>query len=159
MPRKLFALCLSMGLCGSAVWAADQDQAEIKALTEEFCSAIVSGDLSIIDRVFDSDPSNIYYDINEGPMVGLDRLKRIWRAATTNYDISAFSFSDDMRIDVWGDRALQTGTWTQTQLRKDGSSRDFEGRATILWKKTPEGWRAFHYHASITPPRPRRQGR
>ncbi len=159
MLRKLMLLTFVFFLLASSQSrASDQDVADIKALTEEFCQAIVSKDLSIIDRVFDGDPSNIYYDINEGPMIGLDRLKRIWRAATTNYTISAFTFSDDMKIEVEGVRALQTGIWTQTQLKPDGSTRDFQGRATILWKKTAEGWRAYHYHASITPPRPPRQG-
>ncbi len=148
--------CLALAFLAPLLRASDQDEAEIRALTEQFCQAIVAKDLTIIDRIFDSDPSNIYYDINEGPMVGLDRLKRIWRAATTNYTISKFDFSEDLKIEIDGERALQTGTWTQTQLRQDGSSRDFEGRATILWRKTAEGWRAYHYHASITPPRPAR---
>lgn len=154
--RRFTVTLLLLGAVSVALQAASEDEEQIRQLTTEFCQAIVSKDLSIIDRVFDSDPSNIYYDINEGPLTGLDRLKRVWRAATTNFTISQFSFSDDMKVDVFGDHALQTGTWTQTQESPDGTSREIVGRATILWKKTPDGWKAFHYHASITPPRRRR---
>lgn len=142
---------------GTPVYGAASDEQTIRALTQEFCESIVSKDLSVLDRIFDSDPSNIYYDINEGPLVGMERLRRIWRAAATNYTISRFVFTDDMNVQVTGDLAVQTGTWEQTQVQNDGSSRELVGRATILWKKTAEGWRAYHYHASITPPsRPRR---
>ena len=132
---------------------AQDPQAEIQAKTKKFTEAIVSKDLSILDQVFEKDPTDIYYDINEGPLVGFDRLKRVWTAATTNYTISKFDFSDDMKIIVDGNNAIQTGTWTQTQVAKSGASRDIKGRATILWRKKEGQWRVWHYHASITPMR------
>lgn len=132
-----------------AAFAADDEQ-EIRALTDEFCRSIVSKNLDVIDRIFDPDPNNIYWDINEGPLLGIPNLKRVWRAATTNYTISKFNFRPDMKVIVKGSEALQTGTWEQTQVG-GGSERNIVGRATILWKKTPGGWRVYHYHASITP--------
>jgi len=131
---------------------AQDPQAEIQAKTKKFTEAIVSKDLSILDQVFEKDPTDIYYDINEGPLVGFDRLKRVWTAATTNQTISKFEFNDDMKIIVDGNSAIQTGTWTQTQVTKTGT-RDIKGRATILWRKKDGQWRVWHYHASITPPR------
>lgn len=125
----------------------------IREKTKRFTSAIVSKDLSILDEVFEQDPNNIYYDINEGPLVGFARLKRVWTAATTNYTISVFEFNDDMKIWIDGDHAVQAGTWRQTQVSKDGQSRDIAGRATILWRKKDGEWRVWHYHGSITPPR------
>lgn len=141
---------------GTLALGADGDEQVIREMTQEFCQSIVNKDLTVIDRMFDPGPDNIFYDINEGPL-DFERLKRVWRAATTNYTISRFEFTDDMKISFAGDRAVQTGTWGQTQIQKDGSSRDIAGRATILWKKTPDGWRVYHYHASVTPPRQRRQ--
>lgn len=138
-----------------SVSAAPADEAAIRKLTDEFCAAMVAGDLSIVDRIFDQDPSNIYYDINEGPMVGTQRLKRIWQAATRNLRLTSFQFNDDLRIDIHNDHALQTGTWTQTQVQEDGSTRPIEGRATILWTKKNGGWKVYHYHGSITPRRAR----
>lgn len=149
---KLVGICLGL-LLATTGWAADGDVDQIKKLTLEFTGAIVSKDLSVIDRIFDNDAGNIYYDINEGPLTSLSRLKQVWRAATTNYTLAKFEFLPDMKILVKGDEALQTGSWTQTQQRRDGSSRDFSGRATILWKRTASGWKVYHYHASITPPR------
>lgn len=142
-------------ICCIFVKAAPADEAAIRKLTDEFCAAVVAGDLSIVDRVFDPDPSNIYYDINEGPMVGPQRLKRIWQAATRNLRLASFHFNDDLRIDIQGDHALQTGTWIQTQVQEDGSTRPIEGRATILWTRKGGDWKVYHYHGSITPRRNR----
>lgn len=128
--------------------------AEIKAKTEEFTKAIVSKDLSVLDKLFESQAGNVYYDINEGPLLTFERLKRVWTAAITNFTISRFDFNDDMKIDKVGDVVVQTGTWVQTQVAKSGASRDIAGRVTVLWRKSGNEWRVFHYHGSITPPRP-----
>jgi ketosteroid isomerase-like protein len=144
-------------LIASVAAQAQDPQQEIKLKTKKFTEAIVSKDLSILDQIFETDPTNIYYDINEGPLSGFERLKRVWTAATTNYSITRFDFGEDMKIMVDGDNATQVGTWTQTQASKSGQSRDFKGRATVLWRKRNGQWRVWHYHASITPPRPPRQ--
>jgi ketosteroid isomerase-like protein len=155
---KILRIVFVLLIAQVAIYAQDA-QSEIQAKTKKFTEAIVSKDLSILDQVFEKDPTDIYYDINEGPLVGFDRLKRVWTAATTNYTISKFEFSDDMKIQVDGNNAVQTGTWTQTQVNKTGQSRDIRGRATILWRKRDGQWRVWHYHASITPARsmPQRQ--
>jgi ketosteroid isomerase-like protein len=145
-----------MVAASSMAVASDGDEDAIRKMTQDFCKSIVDKDLTVIDRMFDAGPDNIYYDINEGPL-SFERLKRVWRAATTNYTISRFEFTDDMKVVVKGDEAIQTGTWEQTQVKKDGGSRDIVGRASILWKKTSDGWRAYHYHASVTPPRQRQR--
>jgi ketosteroid isomerase-like protein len=158
MKRLSFVLFLILAFGGPVVINGavfSEDQEEIKDLTEQFRKSILDGDLSVLDRVFDPDPSNIYYDINEGPLVGLERLKRVWRAATRNSRLTGFEFGDDMKIEIDGNRALQTSSWTQTQVQEDGASRNIQGRASILWHKTDDGWRVYHYHASITPRRMR----
>ncbi len=150
----LAALTLA-ALLPCAVPAQDAEQ-EIRAKTKRFTTAIVSKDLAILDEMFEKDPENIYYDINEGPLPGFDRLKRVWTAAVTNFSITRFDFLDDMRVVLFGDNALQTGRWVQTQVNKAGASRDINGRASILWRRKDGQWRVWHYHASITPPRPPR---
>src|SRR5919205_3470674 len=95
-------------LVAPLVVCAQDAQQEIQAKTKKFTEAIVSKDLSVLDQVFEKDPNNIYYDINEGPLTGFERLKRVWTAATTNYSITRFDFSDDMKIMVNGDNAMQT---------------------------------------------------
>jgi ketosteroid isomerase-like protein len=132
---------------------AQSPEEQIRAKTKKFTEAIVSKDLSVLDDVFEKDPNNIYYDINEGPLAGFDRLRRVWTAATTNYSITRFNFTDDMKIFVDGKSAVQTATWTQTQENKTGQSRDIRGRVTVLWRERDGQWRVWHYHASITPPR------
>lgn len=149
----LFLIVTLVGCAGVGAALAQDDETQIRALTEKFCRSMEQGDLSILDELFDFSPGNVFYDINEGPLTP-ERLKRVWTAATTNYEIRRFVFTE-MNVRVDGDRALQTGNWEQTQAAKTGEARDIAGRATILWKKTPSGWRVYHYHASVTPARPR----
>ncbi|MBZ5537424.1 MAG: DUF4440 domain-containing protein [Acidobacteriia bacterium] len=152
MKKTVFSLLLVM-LVAVPAMAQEPEQA-IREKTKKFTGAIVAKDLSILDEIFDKDPGNVFYDINEGPLVGFPRLKRVWTAAVTNFTISAFDFNPDMRIWVNGDQAVQAGSWKQTQVTKDGRSREILGRATILWHMSEGQWRVWHYHASITPPRP-----
>lgn len=152
MNRPLIAFCV-LFLASSLAFGASSPQDEIKSLTSQFCESIVAGDLSIVDQMFDAAPSHVFYDINEGPLVGLERLKRVWGAAIRNARLKSFTFNDDMQIELDGDRALQTGSWTQTQAQPDGSIREIQGRATILWQHSDQGWKVYHYHASVTPPR------
>jgi ketosteroid isomerase-like protein len=152
--RFVALLCL-LAVFPVAAFAQNPEQ-EIRAKTKKFMEAIVSKNLAILDDVFEKDPANIYYDINEGPLVGFERLKRVWTAATTNYTISRFDFTEDMKILVSGNDAVQLGTWIQTQENKSGQSREIKGRATVLWRKREGAWKVWHYHASITPPRPQR---
>ena len=152
MKKILFPLLLMM-LVAIPCFAQDAEQA-IREKTRKFTSAIVAKDLSVLDEIFDKDPGNIYYDINEGPLIGFPRLKRVWTAAVSNFTISAFDFDPDMKVWTMGDHAVQAGTWKQTQVNKDGQGRDIAGRATILWRKVDGQWRVWHYHASVTPTRP-----
>jgi ketosteroid isomerase-like protein len=149
---KLLRIAAALLLAQAIVQAQDA-QEEIKSKTKKFTEAIISKDLSILDQVFEKDPGNTYYDINEGPLYGFERLRRVWTAATTNNSISRFEFSDDMKVLVDGDNAVQTGTWAQTQVNRAGQSRDIKGRATVLWRKRDGQWRVWHYHASVTPAR------
>jgi len=140
-------------LCFAHLAFAQSPEDQIRAKTQKFTQAIVSKDLTVLDDVFEKDPADIYYDINEGPLVGFDRLKRVWTAATTNFSITRFNFNDDMKIVVDGKSAVQTATWIQTQESKSGQSREIRGRVTVLWRERDGQWRAWHYHASVTPPR------
>lgn len=156
--RHPFILVCILSFLGSATLVAGRaqdDEARIRAMTETFCKSMEEGDLTILDELFDLSPENVFYDINEGPLTP-ERLKQVWRAATTNYEIRRFVFTD-MKVSLDGDRALETGSWEQTQSAKTGETRDIAGRATILWKRSPAGWKVYHYHASVTPPRPRQR--
>lgn len=151
MRQGIIFVCMWSLFAAGAL--AQDDEAQIRARTKAFCESMVNGDLTVVDELFDLSLGNVFYDINEGPLTP-ERLKQVWRAATTNYELRRFVFTE-MSVSVDGERALQTGTWEQTQAAKTGESRDIEGRATILWKKLPAGWKVYHYHASVTPPRPR----
>jgi len=146
-------ILVALAMTAASAFAQDSDVAQIKALTREFSERIVASDLSVIDRVFDADPRNVYYDINE-QMIGLPRMKQVWQAAISNYTLSSFTFDESaMNVTVTGDHAALTTTWRQTQTPRGSSARNISGRVTILWKKIGSSWKAYHYHASVTPSR------
>jgi len=151
----LLAIAARLAVPPSPAPAADNDEAAIREMTSEFCGAVARGDLTVLDRMFDPATSNVFYDINEGPLMGTERLKRVWQATTRNSRLHRFEFGPDMKITIDGTHALQTGTWTQVQAQQDGTTREITGRATILWKKSAGTWKAYHYHGSVTPRRPR----
>jgi len=153
----VLVLTASLSAGGVLATPVADDETQIRALTEKFCKSMEQGDLSILDEMFDLSEGNIFYDINEGPLTP-EGLERVWNAATTNYELRHFAFTE-MNVSVDGDRALQTGSWEQTQAAKSGETRDITGRATILWKRTATGWKVYHYHASVTPPRRQRSSR
>jgi ketosteroid isomerase-like protein len=128
------ARLLAVVVVAHVVFAQSADE-QIRMKTKKFTEAIVSKDLSILSDVFEQEPTNTYYDINEGPLIGFDRLKRVWTAATTNNSITRFEFNDDMKIIVDGKSAVQTATWTQTQVNRTGQSREIRGRVTVLWRE------------------------
>ena len=149
---KFVRILVVLALCAIPSIAQDSDIAQIKALTREFSERIVAKDLTVIDKIFDADPRNVYFDINE-QMIGLPRMKQVWQAATGNYTLSAFTFDEaPMNVTVTGDHAALTTTWRQTQASR-GTTRNVSGRVTILWKKSGSTWKAYHYHASVTPAR------
>ena len=150
---KGLRILVLLALCVVPAFSQDSDVAQIRALTREFSERIVSKDLTVIDKVFDADPGNVYFDINE-QMIGLPRMKQVWQAATGNYTLSAFTFDEaPMKVTVTGDHAALTTTWKQIQTTRGGATRNVSGRVTILWKKTGSTWKAYHYHASVTPAR------
>jgi ketosteroid isomerase-like protein len=150
---KTVRILVLLALGAISAFAQESDVAQIKALTKEFSERIVAKDLTVIDKVFDADPRNVFYDINE-QMIGLPRMKQVWQAATGNYTLSAFTFDEAaMNVTVTGDHAALTTTWRQTQAPRGGASRNVAGRVTILWKKSGSTWKAYHYHASVTPAR------
>lgn len=88
------ARVLAVLLLAQVAYAQSAEE-EIRAKIKKFTEAIVSKDLSVLDDVFEKDPADVFYDINEGPLVGFDRLKRVWTAAVTNYSITRFDFHSE----------------------------------------------------------------
>ena len=150
MKKVIMAMPLLFLLQTLPANAQGSEEQSIRLQTSEFTRGIVAGDLTAVEKVFDPDPSNVFYDINE-QMIGFARMRQVWQAAITNYKITRFEFGSDMKIQIAGNEAVQTGSWQQTQQASNGTSRQVAGRATILWKKSPSGWRVYHYHASVTP--------
>ena len=54
----------------------------------------------------------------------------------------------DLKIDVFGDVAIATSYPLFTFKDPDGKPGVREARMTLVWVKTPDGWKIVHEHSS-----------
>jgi ketosteroid isomerase-like protein len=54
----------------------------------------------------------------------------------------------DLKIDVFGDVAIATSYPLFTYKGPDGEPAAHEARMTLVWVKTPDGWKIVHEHSS-----------
>lgn len=88
--------------------------------------------------------------------VDLDELverqwRRIW-GATFGFD---FDY-DSARCEVEGDLATAAVRWSSNGRKPDGRAFPRSGRATFIFRRHGEGWRAVHSHFSMDPDEPAR---
>ena len=55
----------------------------------------------------------------------------------------------DLKIDVFGDVAVATAFPIYTGTSADGEKIELERRATMIYVKTPDGWKIAHEHLSV----------
>lgn len=55
----------------------------------------------------------------------------------------------DLKIDVFGEVAVATAFPVYTGTKADGERVERERRATMVWVKTPKGWKIAHEHLSV----------
>jgi len=57
---------------------------------------------------------------------------------------------NDLKIDVLGDIGIVT-YYPQVSFIKDGESRMVEGRQTLVFLRTSDGWKIVHEHGTVRP--------
>ena len=148
--RKLIATGLVAGLTGGALFAATEtpehsfkDDAAIRAVMAAQVTAWNRGD---VDGFM-----NGYAQSGATEFVGGDTLTRGWQTVRDRYKkkydsrekMGTLHFSEVKITRLGGEAALVIGRWSL--IRKSDKP---HGRFTLLFRRTPEGWRIVHDHSS-----------
>jgi ketosteroid isomerase-like protein len=86
--------------------------------------------------------------------IGRDTLEaNQWRGIWPN--IRGFRFDlDGMRWGTEGNQAWAIATWSSTGFSPDGQPFDRPGRATVIFVRRGDAWKALHTHFSLFPGTP-----
>jgi ketosteroid isomerase-like protein len=148
--RRVIVTALVAGLTGGALSAATEipqrsfkDDAAIRAVLSAQVAAWNRGD---IDGFM-----NGYARSDATEFISGDKLTRGWQTVRDRYKkkydsrekMGTLHFSELKITSLSGDAALVIGRWRLD--RKDDKP---HGRFTLLFRRTPEGWRIVHDHTS-----------
>lgn len=124
----------------AAAW--EQDRAEILAAIHASSEAWNRGDLPGHLRIY---VDSVTFMTSEGPRVGVDAIRESF--ARTYFADGApkqqLGFESLAVRPLGPGAALQTGRFVLT----GGGEPDQTGWFTLVWIRTPEGWRAVHDHS------------
>jgi len=147
--RRLLAALAVLLLTGAALAAenpkaSDAVQAALKAQAE----AWNKGDLSGFLAMYVNTPT--LTAVNSGQVVkGFDALRARYEQSykTGGQPMGTLKFEDVAVTEIGPNGALSVGKF---RLDRDGKP-PAEGVFTLVWEKTPAGWRILHDHRSLTP--------
>src|SRR5450755_586492 len=150
LERMIVTFALFGGLTGGALSAATEiqqrsskDDAEIRAVMSAQAAAWNRGD---IDGFM-----NGYARSDATEFIAGDKLTRGWQTVRDRYKkkydsrgkMGTLTFSELKITRLGGDAALMIGRWRL--VRKSDKP---HGRFTLLFRRTPDGWRIAHDHTS-----------
>ena len=155
LERLIVTVALCAGLTGGALSAATKipqgssdDDAEIRAVISAQAAAWNRGD---IDGFM-----NGYARSGATEFISGDKLTRGWQTVRDRYKkkydsrekMGTLTFSELKITRLSSEAALLTGRWRLVR-KKDKP----HGRFTLLFRRTPAGWRIAHDHTSAAEPR------
>ncbi|MCE9592121.1 MAG: nuclear transport factor 2 family protein [Planctomycetes bacterium] len=116
---------------------------------ERFASAVRARDYAAGRAMFD--PGVVAFGTVASHITHLDRLiAEQWRPVWEN--TSGFRFDPaSITVHVAGDLAWAAAAWTSSGTHVDGGTFPRAGRATIILRRTEQGWLATHTHFSFNP--------
>lgn len=135
LTRPVLAAVLLLALAGTAL-AQTSDEDAIRAIGSAFEDAFAAGDVEAIGALYVDDALYIAASgtMAEGPD-GVAGLTAAYRDA----DFVAMDL-ESMKVQVSGDMAFSTGSWTLTHA----SDTTVSGYYTNVYVRTDDGWRIAH---------------
>jgi uncharacterized protein (TIGR02246 family) len=136
-------LLIGLMLCAGLVMAQTDELVNAMRAAE---TAWNRGDLETFVRDYDDAPETTFMgrDVTRGNRQAI--LDRYRRGYPTKEKMGVLSYSEMQVRMVTDGVAIMTGRFA---LKRDASSGgDASGRFTLVWKKTPAGWKIIHDHTS-----------
>jgi ketosteroid isomerase-like protein len=123
----------------------------VAALIETYRKGFLQLDPAMLASIWDSAHDPLVYVAMERPepIYGWPGIKRYFEALPDHLEQMSAMIVDDLRIDVFGDTAAAFFQFrAKVKLKGHEGRHEPTGRVTMLFRRTPAGWRAIHYHES-----------
>jgi len=119
------------------------DEARIQALSQASMEAWNKGDLKGHLAIYTNDMT---FMTRNGPRPGVEPLEKSFSERYFKEGKPKQTLGFDSRTLRWlgPDAVLETGRYTLT----GGGEADQSGWFTLVWMRTPDGWRVIHDHSS-----------
>ncbi len=124
---------------------------EIESALRTQCDAWNRGDLTKFMTFYLNSPDTSYTAGGKPPVWGYKALEQRYRNhyGTKRDTMGKLKFSDVKTIDLGDRSALSLGRWHLERSKAPV----LDGVYSLVWKRTPTGWKIVHDHTSITPPK------
>lgn len=122
---------------------------ELREINERFYRSLETLDLASMEGVWLPEPWVRCIHPGWDVLVGWDDIRDSWRRIFENTPWIRVT-ATQVEIEVFGDIAL-VGCAENITTGQDGDVGVAVAQATNLFKRTPDGWRMIHHHASSAP--------
>jgi ketosteroid isomerase-like protein len=137
----------------------NESENAVAALIETYRQGFLRLDPELLGSIWDHEHGPLVYVAMERPepIYGWAAIKRYYEALPEHLEQMVAKSVDDARIDVLGETAAAFFQFhSKVRIRGRQGQHELAGRATMLFRHTPAGWRVIHFHESapLTAPKP-----
>jgi ketosteroid isomerase-like protein len=129
----------------------DQSERAVAALIETYRQGFLRLDPELLGSIWDREHDPLVYVAMERaePIYGWPGIKRYYQALPEHLEQMLAKRVDDVGIDVLGDAAAAFFQFhSEVRIRGREGLHTLAGRATMLFRHTPAGWRVIRFHES-----------
>ena len=129
----------------------NESERAVAALIETYRRGFLQLDPEVLGSIWDREHDPLVYVAMErsGQIYGWPAIKRYYQALPEHLEQMVAKTVDDVRIDVLGDAAAAFFQFhSKVRIRGREAQHELAGRATMLFRRTPAGWRVIHFHES-----------
>lgn len=134
---------------GATLGEDENDRSRIAAASQAFSRAYVAGDTAAIRHLYTPDAVLLPPD---GEVRGRDGIVRYFAPGPRRRQLHHAMISHDLRL--FGDLAVDTGTWTNTVQRAGQPPSEASGRYLVVWRRSGDGRWRIEYDVWHRPTRP-----
>ncbi|ANJ75276.1 SgcJ/EcaC family oxidoreductase [Ralstonia insidiosa] len=132
---------------------AANDEAQVRALIEEWAAAVRAKDVDAVMRHYA--PDVVVFDVMPPLFVkGADAYRRNWQGWFDALEGQADFQFVELHLEVSGDLAYCFSVNRLRARYRDGAKHDAQTRATVCFRKIDGRWLVVHEHASVPMPVP-----
>jgi ketosteroid isomerase-like protein len=129
----------------------NESERAVAALIETYRQGFLQLDPELLGSIWDREHDPLVYVAMERPepIYGWSAIKRYYEALPEHLEQMLAKTVDDVTIDVLGDAAVAFFQFrSKVKIRGREAQHELAGRATMVFRHTPAGWRTFHFHES-----------